>query len=146
MKRILIFTILIQFILIILSSSNIAESFNPKFTVLTKIIKLGRIKASQVVEHFLLFKNDGDADLVIDSIVTNCPCTSFQILSKDKTYQIWQSETNIIIAPGDKIKVKLIFNSSKTTHVGVFKRMILIHSNDPVMPEKRIRVMGEIKS
>lgn len=86
-------------------------------------------------------QNTGNADLIINSITVDCPCSSFQFLAKDGKPL---AGLKVTVPPGDKIDLKLTFDTSKTKHVGAFTKMILIENNDPEQPVKRIKMVGEI--
>ena len=143
MKRILSF--MIFFLLLLPISFVQAVTPAPKLIISTILIELGKIKQSQVLERVLAIQNIGNMDLVISSISIDCPCTSFQALDKDGKYQPLQQDSKITIAPGEKIDLKLIFDSNKTKYQGEFKKLIVISSNDPEAPMKRLEMLGEIE-
>ena len=110
-----------------------ADTSKPKITVSAKLFDLGKIKSSEVKEYHLTVQNVGKADLIINSVSTDCPCTTFHFLTIEGTPQI---DSQIIIPPGEKTELKLTFDSKKTKHVGTFTKLILIGSNDPDEPLK----------
>ena len=71
----------------------------------------------------LYFLNDGDADLLVKGITTNCSCTPV-LLSKER------------IRPGEEGTVSVTL--STTMESGRVEGSFLIHTNDPVQPSARI--------
>lgn len=140
MKK-LIFILAVLVLLYLLSVQ--AAGKGPKLLAVEQI-DLGKVQAGQILEQTLSLQNIGDADLAISSITSDCPCTSFQALDKDENYQPLQFETRIMISPGEKEELKLIFDSNKTKYLGVFKKLILIGSNDSEAPIMKVEMIGEL--
>ena len=140
MKQVYIWSFVI--IAMIFSITVYAENITkPKLSVSIETIDLGKIKPSQTKEYILTIQNTGGADLVIASTNTDCPCTSFQFLSKEGRVL---PDLPLSISPGTGIQLKLHFDSNRTKFVGAFKKHVLIGSNDLEEPMKRIWLVGEI--
>lgn len=101
------------------------------------------VKQTQVLERFIVLENTGKADLTIQSISCDCPCSILQHRVND-TYQLLEPETRVVLTPGEQFEFKLIFDANKTKYVGAFKRFIVIHSNDPKQPIARVRLVGRL--
>ena len=139
MKRILFIFILFIFPF----SLTLAASPSSKLTTIAQI-DLRAVHAGQVMEQPLTLQNTGDAVLEISSITSDCPCTTFWHPGKDGKYQPLLPESAITILPGDIVLIKLIFDSNKTKYQGVFKKLIIICSNDPGVPIKRVEMAGQL--
>lgn len=85
--------------------------------------------------------NRGTADLIINSLSSDCPCTSFLFLT-----QVGEEDarTVITIPAGEKRELRVKFDASRTKYIGSFSKMILIGSNDPTQPLKRIKMEGTL--
>lgn len=141
LKRLLFLISLLLILTIFSINVSLANTPKPKIIISNEVIDLGKIKTSQVVEFTFTIQNSGYSDLIIKSITTDCPCTSFQFSNKIGTFQ---ADIETIIPPGDKIELKLIFDSNKINYIGAFKKLVIISSNDPGEPLKRVRMAGEI--
>jgi hypothetical protein len=143
MKHILAGLIIILFIASFSLIVSASETIKPQITIFPELVDIGKIGSTQVKEYHLTVQNDGNANLSINSIITDCPCTTFQYLTPAGTLQ---TDIPTTIPPGAKIELKLIFDANKTKHVGAFKKIVIINSNDPDEPMKRVRMAGEIDS
>ena len=116
------------------------DSPRPKITVSTDFINIGKVKPTDIRKIPLTVQNNGQADLIINFITVDCPCTTFQFFTQDGT----QTNLPLTIQPGNKITDKVTFDASKTKYRGQFTKVILIDSNDPAEPIKRVKMIGEI--
>jgi hypothetical protein len=86
-------------------------------------------------EHTFIIKNTGETVLSIESVTPTCDCTAV-LLSTSK------------IPPGKQANLKVSFNvkdlNLKSLPNGYFVRAIMIESNDPVEPVKKITICARI--
>ena len=138
MKRIFVIAVVLLFI----SFAHIVKATDvpkPQITISTDI-STGKVKPTDIREIPLTVQNNGQADLIINSITVDCPCTTFQFFTQDGT----QTNLPLTIHPGNTIAVNVIFDANKTKYRGQFTKLILIGSNDPAEPIKRVKMVGEI--
>lgn len=91
--------------------------------------QFGTIKQGDKVEHTFVFKNDGDAPLVINSAQGSCGCTVPE----------WPHDP---ILPGKTGEVYVIFNSAGKR--GLQNKSVTINTNEGDTPI-RIYIKGEVK-
>jgi hypothetical protein len=120
-----------------------ADTPKQKLIVSPELIELGKIQSPQVLERYFFLKNSGDAELIVNSITVDCPCSSFQMKNGDH-YEEFLTGTHLPILPGSSVECKLVFDSSKTRFVGKFTKYIVINSTDPEWPVKRNKLVGEL--
>ena len=139
MKRIFVIAVVLLFI----AFAHIVKATDfpkPKITISTDLINIGKVKPTDIKEFLLTIQNSSQIDLIINSITVDCPCTTFQVLTQDGT----QTNLPLTIQPGNKVVVNVIFDAGKTKYRGQFTKVILIGSNDPAEPIKRVKMVGEI--
>jgi hypothetical protein len=84
------------------------------------------------VTHVFTVENVGDAELRITSVRSLCPCVTATISSKD-------------IPPGGKAELFATFSPREHKVTGEATRTIVIVSNDPDEPQKRVTISAEVK-
>ncbi len=97
---------------------------NPEFNFET-------LKQGEKVEHEFVIKNDGKSDLYIRSLKASCGCTAVQPEKK-------------VIAPGESIKIKVIFNSAG--RVGTQNKNVTIITNDPKNSKAIFWIKGNVNT
>lgn len=100
-------------------------------TVDETVHDFGSVWSGPTLQHSFSIKNTGDAPLEIKKVKPSCGCT------------IAGTYPNTI-APGDSGSFPFSMNSSKLR--SRFEKSITISSNDPVTPELRLRLKGEVKN
>ena len=107
---------LTSFLIILMPFINIIaqEIKAPEFKFNESKIDFGEIFQGDIVEHSFEFTNIGDTPLVISKIITTCGCTA----------PTWPKEP---IHPGEKGKIKIVFNS--TGKIGRQNKVATILSN-----------------
>jgi hypothetical protein len=116
-------------------TATIEEYFNPADTMLPKarisstVFDYGAVRQGEKTSRDLMIYNDGKSDLRIHKAKTSCGClkTTF---SKD------------VIAPSDSASIRVQFDSFGKE--GKESRKVSVFINDPVMPEIKIEVKGEV--
>jgi hypothetical protein len=106
------------------------EAASPKITLTESDYHFGKVKEGTEVTHKFIFKNEGDADLVITDVKTSCGCTA--AVTSAKT-----------IAPGKEGTLSVNFNSRGRR--GPQTKTITISSNDPEHPRVAVRINGEVE-
>ena len=101
--------------LLLLARVGVAEPL-PRIEIEQPVFDFGEVMRGQLVEHTFVFRNAGDAELLLDRVKSTCGCTGVLLSTKN-------------IAPGNKGTIKATFNSSRFK--GGVKKNILLYSNDP---------------
>jgi hypothetical protein len=120
-------------------SANIEEDFSalseaelanaPILNVDDPEFKFGKIKQGEKVEHTYVLSNTGKSDLVIRKVKASCGCTAVQPEKK-------------IIAPGESVNIKTVFNSAGK--MGNQNKTVTIITNDPKKSKMILWVKGEV--
>lgn len=90
------------------------EDNGPSFKFKESKHDFGDIFQGDVVEYYFEFSNVGNLPLAISNIITTCGCTA----------PTWPKEP---VKPGDKGKIKIVFNS--TGKIGRQNKVVTILSN-----------------
>ncbi len=90
----------------------------------------GKVKQADVLTQEFVFKNEGDATLVVERVETTCGCTA-ALASADK------------IGPGKEGRIKV----SLDTHgyAGQMKRFVYLISNDADNPRRELSVTADVE-
>ena len=120
-------------------SANIEEDFSawteeelakaPVLSVDDTEFKFGKINQGEKVEHEYVIKNSGKSNLLIRKVKASCGCTAVQPEKK-------------VIAPGESVKIKTVFNSAGK--VGNQNKTVTIITNDPKKSKLILWVKGEV--
>lgn len=102
----------------------------PNITIPIDVWNFGEVKSGEVVEYDFVILNSGEAELVIDSVTPTCSCTKAKI------------DVNKI-KPGKEAKLKVVLDTAGKS--GEYVSLIMIASNDPDEPVKRIKVKVRIR-
>jgi hypothetical protein len=97
-----------------------------KLSMLETVHDFGTIDKGTPVEHTFVFRNEGDAALIISNVKTSCGCTA-------------SDYTKEVIAPGETGEVKATYNAAKE---GLFNKSIQVVSNGG---EQTLFIKGEVK-
>ncbi len=107
-----------------------AKGPRPVIKVETPVHDFGTVWVGPKLQHTYIIKNEGKKTLKIENIRPACGCT---ITGKYPT----------TIAPGESGEFP--FSTDSTRLRGKFEKGITIISNDPVMPNLRLKLRGEVK-
>jgi len=88
------------------------------------------VKPGEKPTHVFTIKNEGNEDLIIERAWASCGCVQTSISSKR-------------ILPGKSAELKATFNN--VGYEGKLEKIIYIKSNDPEVPEKKIKVKVDIE-
>ena len=100
---------------LLFASGALAQAKKPRAVFKATAQDFGKVKQGDVVNHEFVFKNEGDATLVIDRVETTCGCTA-ALVSDQK------------IAPGKEGKIKTTFDTRG--YSGRMTRYVYLVSND----------------
>jgi len=120
-------------------SANIEEDFTtlteaelanaPVLSVDDAEFKFGKIQQGEKVEHTYVLTNSGNSDLQIRKVKASCGCTAVQPEKR-------------IIAPGESVNIKTVFNSAGK--LGNQNKTVTIITNDPKKSKMILWVKGEV--
>ncbi len=115
---------------LLFASGALAQAKKPRAVFKATTHDFGKIKQGDVVSHEFVFKNEGDATLVIDKVETTCGCTA-ALVSDQK------------IPPGKEGKVKATFNSRG--YSGRMTRYVYLVSNDAESARRELGLTADIE-
>ncbi|MGE5508629.1 MAG: DUF1573 domain-containing protein [Chitinophagales bacterium] len=104
-----------------------AAATGPKLVVSEETWDLGTMAPGPVVEHVFTIHNAGTDDLVIGNVKATCKCIA--AISWPK-----------LVPAGGKGEIKVSLKTEKRS--GPYKKLLVIESNDPLEPVKKIEIVG----
>jgi hypothetical protein len=124
MRRFVFFVVLVVGFLLVACSSG-----QPSIAVEANKFDFGNVVNGDIVSRNLTLRNDGEADLIIDSVITSCTCT--------------QATVNPMTIPAGQSGILHIefdsgFHGPDLT--GPLIRQVFIASNDPQRPELQVEL------
>jgi hypothetical protein len=140
MKNTLLLTIILILLPVSVYANNTVPSptppFSPRLSLSSDAWDFGAIDVDESdKEHTFTIKNTGKTVLSIESVTPTCDCTAV-LLSTPK------------IQPGKTASLKVSFHvkdlNLKSLPDGYFIRAIMIESNDPLEPVKKITICARI--
>ena len=130
MRRFVFFAILVVGFLLVACNSG-----QPSISVEATSLDLGDVVNGEIISRDLTLRNDGDADLVIDSIITSCTCTQATI----NPMTIAAKQSGIL-----HIEFDSGFHGPDLT--GPLIRQVFINSNDPQSPELQVELSVNVEA
>lgn len=115
---------------VLLAAAGLAGSGQPKAVFKAVAHDFGQVKQGDVVSHEFVFKNEGDAPLVVEKVETTCGCTA--ALVSEKT-----------IGPGKEGRIKATFDTRG--YSGRLSRYLYVVSNDAENPRRELSVSADIQ-
>lgn len=115
---------------VLLAAAGLADSGKPKAAFKSTAHDFGQVKQGDVVSHEFVFKNAGDAPLVVEKVETTCGCTA--ALVSERT-----------VAPGKEGRIKATFDTRG--YSGRMSRYLYIVSNDAENPRRELSVSVDIQ-
>ena len=100
----------------------------PRILVLEEEWDFGKVTRGEKPTHIFIVKNEGEGDLIIDSLKESCACIEASISTKR-------------IQPEGSAELKVTYDT--TDYVGKDEKHVHIYSNDPQVPDKRIDLYVE---
>jgi len=107
--------------LVAASGARAAAESGPQLVIEPTSFDFGEALQERTLEKEFRFSNQGDADLVIEKIVTSCGCTVVGAYAS-------------VVAPGSATTVRIKLSTRKAS--GRISRSVLIRSNDPGPPRE----------
>ena len=100
----------------------------PRIVVEPASFDFGAIKPAHVVEKEFVLRNNGRADLRIDSIVSSCHCA------------VILADTKLLVKPGASTTFRVRLTAPEPA--GRLQRSVLVKSNDPSQPTLEVKIEG----
>jgi hypothetical protein len=124
----------------------------PQLVITPEAQDLGTIdyRKGIVTAHFIV-ENKGGSDLVITEMETSCGCTVASLIVNGEEgprfgmrgHGAWPTGWSAKLKPGEQAQLKVAYDpNAHGIYVGSFDRIVLIRSNDPEWPTKRLRIFG----
>ncbi len=111
------------------------NSRQPSIAIEATSLDLGSVVNGEIVSRDLTLRNDGEADLVIDSIITSCTCTQASV----NPMTIAANQNGVL-----HIEFDSGFHGPDLT--GLLIRQVFINSNDPQQPEVKIELIVNVEA
>ena len=133
-------------------NTDVSNSGTPKVKINQTEYDFGDISmANGKVNYTFEIKNEGDGDLIIDSIWTSCHCTTARLqIGKKKSPEFGMDKlsTDQKIAPGETGVLEVIFNPAFHGHAGMgaITRAVYLSTNDPNNKQIEVRVSADVSS
>jgi len=105
----------------------------PRLAADATLLDLGEIVNGVVVERDVAVRNDGDALLVVEEVLTTCGCTTAAL-------------EPMTLAPGEAGNLHIAFDSGAhgPELTGPVMRRVILVSNDPATPEATVDLQALI--
>lgn len=107
----------------------------PNISVEETSLDLGDVVNGEIVSRDLSLRNDGAADLVVDSVTTSCTCTQATV----DPMTIGANESGTL-----HIEFDSGFHGPDLT--GPLIRQVFINSNDPQQPELQVELVVNVEA
>ncbi|MGQ9780610.1 MAG: DUF1573 domain-containing protein [Bacillota bacterium] len=112
-----------------LLTTGTAAAAGPELAVDPPSFDWSTISPGERLERQFSLINTGDADLVIEAVSTSCHCLSASLAAK-------------VLSPGETATLDVVFDS--TGESGGFLGFVVLRTNDPLRPLRRIEIKGRI--
>ncbi len=130
MSRVIFFAVILLGFLLVACSSG-----QPNISVDEISLDLGEVVNGEIVSRDLIVRNDGEADLVVQSIITSCTCTEATV----SPMTIGANESGTL-----HIEFDSGFHGPDLT--GPLIRQVFINSNDPRQPELQVEFTVNVEA
>ena len=132
-------------ILIIFSACGFgyAEEARPRIEIVTDDIDIGEVEKGSAFDFKIEVRNAGAADLVIQSVSSDCGCLEVVDQRWPKDVLIDQVKP-IIVKPRENILISVRVDTNKIDYE--FDKMLHIFSNDPERPDSVWHVRGNVQN
>ena len=101
----------------------------PRIAVEPAVFDFGTLRPSKAVRKDFVLRNNGRADLVIESIVSSCGCAVANLETK-------------VVRPGASTLLPVTFTAPD--EAGRLERSILVKSNDPAQPTLEVKILAVV--
>lgn len=105
----------------------------PRLSAGENLLQLGEVVNGVVVERDVTVRNEGDAPLVVEQVLTTCGCTTAAL-------------EPMTLAPGETGNLHIAFDSGAhgPELTGPIMRRVILVSNDPDTPESIVELQATI--
>jgi hypothetical protein len=133
MKKLVILVITLMAAALAACGGDAAAGSAPRLALEETTLALGDVPNGEIVERELAVRNDGDAPLVVEKVVTSCGCTTATL-------------EPMTLAPGESGALRIAFDSGAHGPElrGSLVREVTLLSNDPTMPEAVVALTANI--
>jgi hypothetical protein len=138
MQRLKVLIIVLIFLPILVACSPAAQTAAPvtgapRLAAEAALLQLGEVVNGVIVERDVAVRNDGDAPLVVEEVLTTCGCTSAAL-------------EPMTLAPGETGNLHIAFDSGAhgPELTGPIMRRVILVSNDPANPEATVDLQATI--
>jgi len=115
---------------LVFASGALAQAKKPRAVFKSTVQDFGKVKQGDVLNHEFVFKNEGNATLVIDRVDTTCGCTA-ALVSDQK------------VPPGKEGKIKTTFDTRG--YAGRMTRYVYLVSNDAAGERTELSLSADIE-
>jgi hypothetical protein len=115
---------------LIFATGALAQAKKPRAVFKSTVQDFGKVKQGDVLNHEFVFKNEGNATLVIDRVETTCGCTA-ALVSDQK------------VLPGKEGKIKTTFDTRG--YAGRMTRYVYLISNDGAGERTELSLTADIE-
>ncbi len=106
----------------------------PRIEVDVELYDFGVAVDGDVVEFFVTIKNVGDQKLIINRVIYNCVCTSYELPKQELTR-------------GESVTMKIRFNTrGYSSYAQPVSQTVTLYTNDPARPQVTITVRGIVRT
>ena len=130
MSKVIFFAVILLGFLLAACSSG-----QPNISVEETSLDLGDVVNGKIVSRDLFVRNNGEADLVVESIITSCTCTQATV----DPMTIGANESGTL-----HIEFDSGFHGPDLT--GPLIRQVFINSNDPQQPELQVELVVNVEA
>ncbi|HSG17073.1 MAG TPA: DUF1573 domain-containing protein [Anaerolineae bacterium] len=130
MSKVIFFAVILLGFLLAACSSG-----QPNISVEETSLDLGDVVNGKIVSRDLFVRNNGEADLVVESIITSCTCTKATV----DPMTIGANESGTL-----HIEFDSGFHGPDLT--GPLIRQVFINSNDPQQPELQVELVVNVEA
>lgn len=130
MSKVFLFVVILLGFLLVACSSG-----QPSISVDETSLDLGDVVNGEIVSRDLTVRNDGEVDLVVDSVITSCTCTQATV----DPMTIGANESGTL-----HIEFDSGFHGPDLT--GSLIRQVFINSNDPQQPELQVEFIVNVEA
>lgn len=126
------------------------SSGTPKLEINHSEYDAGDVKiAGGLIKHTYELKNNGDGNLLINSIWTSCHCTTARLIvsgKKSSEFGMDKRSTSQKIAPGKTGSLEVTFDPAYHGPAGIGEavRAVYLSTNDPQNKKAEVRLIGTI--
>jgi len=120
-------TITLMLLITLLTTKTFSQDSGPQIATPDSVFVFGFLGTDAKIVHEFTIKNLGTDTLFIDTVATDCGCTTAPLL-------------NDVIAPGDSTSLYVYFDPRRM--INLIRKRANIFSNDPNFPTKVVTILA----